>query len=64
MQLTTVAPACWGMGLFMAETADADELIIGAGHHCLDSFCPSFAAPEYIGELIYDPTTDSRECVE
>ncbi|KAJ6562723.1 hypothetical protein DFH09DRAFT_1478716 [Mycena vulgaris] len=41
---TTVAPAAWGMGLFMAEAADVDQLII-----------------EYVGELIYDPTTDSRE---
>ncbi|KAJ7484132.1 hypothetical protein FB451DRAFT_1028361 [Mycena latifolia] len=41
---TTVAPARWGMGLFMAEEAAPDALII-----------------EYVGELIYDPTTDSRE---
>ncbi|KAJ7125141.1 hypothetical protein C8R44DRAFT_782419 [Mycena epipterygia] len=61
-KLTTVAPARWGMGLFMAETADADELIIGVEHPCLDFY---FSVPhsglEYIGELIYDPTTDSRE---
>ncbi|KAJ7031480.1 SET domain-containing protein [Mycena alexandri] len=41
---TKVAPGRWGMGLFIAETAVVDDLII-----------------EYVGELIYDPTTDSRE---
>ncbi|KAJ7865126.1 SET domain-containing protein [Mycena olivaceomarginata] len=41
---TKVAPARWGMGLFMSEAADFDDLII-----------------EYIGELIFDPTTDSRD---
>ncbi|KAF7342324.1 Pre-mRNA splicing factor [Mycena venus] len=41
---TKVAPARWGKGLFMAEDAALDDLII-----------------EYVGEIIYDPTTDSRE---
>ncbi|KAJ7914045.1 hypothetical protein B0H13DRAFT_1712227 [Mycena leptocephala] len=41
---TKVAPARWGMGLFIAEAAVIGDLII-----------------EYIGELIFDPTTDSRE---
>ncbi|KAJ6479302.1 hypothetical protein C8R47DRAFT_983573 [Mycena vitilis] len=41
---TKVAPARWGMGLFIAETAAVGHLII-----------------EYVGELVYDPTTLSRE---
>ncbi|KAF7342541.1 Pre-mRNA splicing factor [Mycena sanguinolenta] len=41
---TKVAPGRWGLGLFMAEAAAIDDLII-----------------EYVGELIFEATTDSRE---
>ncbi|KAK7042070.1 Pre-mRNA splicing factor [Favolaschia claudopus] len=41
---TKVAPARYGMGLFMEEAAGVDDLII-----------------EYVGELIYEPTAESRE---
>ncbi|KAF8152093.1 hypothetical protein K438DRAFT_1864497 [Mycena galopus ATCC 62051] len=41
---TKVAPGRWGRGLFMAEAAEADDLII-----------------EYVGELIFEATVDSRE---
>ncbi|KAJ6465402.1 hypothetical protein C8R45DRAFT_839883 [Mycena sanguinolenta] len=43
---TKVAPGLWGLGLFMAEAAAIDDLII-----------------EYVGELIFEATTDSREPV-
>ncbi|KAJ7747839.1 hypothetical protein B0H16DRAFT_1850398, partial [Mycena metata] len=43
---TKVAPGRWGMGLFIAESAVANDLII-----------------EYVGELIYDLTTESRQPV-
>ncbi|KAJ7238137.1 hypothetical protein B0H12DRAFT_1137905 [Mycena haematopus] len=41
---TKVEPGRWGLGLFMAEAAASDDLII-----------------EYVGEIVFDATTDSRE---
>ena len=61
----------WGLGTFLTEDVKAGDLLAGAPsfYHCR-TLLTMWSTLEYTGELIYEPTADSREydlfvtCVE
>jgi histone-lysine N-methyltransferase EZH2 len=54
----------WGLGTFLTQDVKAGDLIAGALYvpALLSPLTPR-PDPEYTGELIYEPTTESREWV-
>jgi hypothetical protein len=63
MQRGELRKTKWGLGFFLLESAKAGDLIIGMPFS--GSVCKSNSPfkIEYVGDMIYEPTIDSRECV-
>jgi hypothetical protein len=55
----------WGLGLFLAEPVEEEDLIIGnmSRFSIPFKFRVENCEIEYTGELIYEPTTMCRELV-
>lgn len=66
LQSTETKSGSWGLGLFLLEPAEPGELITGTYNHNA-SLLPHYRLKplfqEYLGELIYELTTESREQV-
>ncbi len=49
----------WGLGLYLLEPAEKDDYIIGKSQ-TNDAFYLPNKKPEYVGELIFEPSVDTR----
>ena len=63
LQKTTLRKSQFGTGVFAAERISAGELVCGAFPFNVVPCARSLDRSEYVGELVYDETTRSRECV-